>query len=342
MAREAWEAFIAADLNRLWTIQDWVYRHPWLDSRMLIIVSKHPWRDICMVPWLVWAVGVYDIGFRHFWIVAVNLVGVFLLRQAIQGKRPVEYDVRLQPMTDLYVDSFGLPSLETHMSVVILVHFSLYTAPMFTMLPAVLLALLVGFSRVYARSRFPHQVALSLISGVVGLLLGRICCERMSFHNMHWYHHNICLTVIGLTVAAAFAMAVENNDSRLAYIPKEEFMRVLVGIINSSSERPTDLRAEFQPDSDDPTTAQEEAFMDARMGNINGTTTMTPRAAAARRAKLSAPLHSGRRQKRDSFHFMQKQLEDRERKLRSGTSLDPLFLATPRSLAADSDAEHIA
>lgn len=180
-----WDSFIEADLQLLWEIQDWVYRRPWLDSRMARIVSKHPWQDICAVPWLLCALGVYELGFRHFWVVGVNLAGAYVLRQAVQGKRPLEYDSRLQPMTDLHADSFGLPSLETHMSTVILLHFALTLAAragggllmhVATLMPALLLCALVGFSRVYARSRFPHQVALSWLSGAVGLALGACVC----------------------------------------------------------------------------------------------------------------------------------------------------------------------
>lgn len=41
---------------------------------------------------------------------------------------------------------------------------------------------LVGFSRVYSASRFPHQIAASYVTGLVGLLLSRHCCEHMAFH----------------------------------------------------------------------------------------------------------------------------------------------------------------
>ena len=45
---------------------------------------------------------------------------------------------------------------------------------------------------------------------------------------------------------------------------------------------------------------------------------MTPRAAAARRARLPAPHLSTRRAKRDSFHFLQRAMEERERRARGG------------------------
>lgn len=47
---------------------------------------------------------------------------------------------------------------------------------------AVVVCALVGFSRVYSASRFPHQIAASYATGLVGLLLSRHCCEHMAFH----------------------------------------------------------------------------------------------------------------------------------------------------------------
>lgn len=44
------------------------------------------------------------------------------------------------------------------------------------------LSALIGFSRVYSNSRFPHQIIGSWISGMIGLFLSWHCCAHMSFH----------------------------------------------------------------------------------------------------------------------------------------------------------------
>ena len=40
----------------------------------------------------------------------------------------------------------------------------------------------IGFSRVYSRARFPHQIVGSWLTGLIGLILSMHCCERMSFN----------------------------------------------------------------------------------------------------------------------------------------------------------------
>jgi hypothetical protein len=80
-------------------------------------------------------------------------------------------------------------------------------------------------------------------------------------------------------------MNMENNDSRLIYVPKGEFVRVISGIINGSSEangEDTNLRTRSKKNDDD--------YLD------------------------SDKLYSSDRDKvvrRDSFYFLQRTLESR-------------------------------
>lgn len=100
----------------------------------------------------------------------------------MQAKRPVEYDRRLKPMTDLMAESYGFPSLESHMSVVIMGHYFMSYNTLLLLPVAFIIMLAVGFSRLYSRARFPHQIVGSWITGFCGLLLSKHCCEKMSFH----------------------------------------------------------------------------------------------------------------------------------------------------------------
>ncbi len=65
------------------------------------------------------------------------------------------------------------------MSVVVLGHLYLSWRSLLFLPVALAVIALVGFSRVYTRSRFPHQVVGSWLLGVVGLLASMHCCERM-------------------------------------------------------------------------------------------------------------------------------------------------------------------
>ena len=118
------------------------------------------------------------------------------------------------------------------MSVVVIGHVCWSTQPLLFVFCGIPIILLVGFSRVYARSRFPHQVVGSWVLGLGGLVASMHCCERMGFHLMKDFGHGVCVALIGGVALISFALAVENNDSRLAYIPKDEFIRVISDIIN--------------------------------------------------------------------------------------------------------------
>jgi membrane-associated phospholipid phosphatase len=118
----------------------------------------------------------------------------------IQAKRPYEYDLNLKPTTDLHPDSyayalfalfefilsffffFRFPSLESYMAVVIMGHLFFHLNNIYFLPIALSVVALVGLSRIYSRSRFPHQIIGSYIFGFGGLIVGMECCDRMSFH----------------------------------------------------------------------------------------------------------------------------------------------------------------
>lgn len=68
------------------------------------------------------------------------------------------------------------------MSVIILGHIAIHFQSVLFIILAVFVTLVVGFSRIYSRSRFPHQVVGSWLLGLVGLSGGMHCCEKMNFH----------------------------------------------------------------------------------------------------------------------------------------------------------------
>jgi hypothetical protein len=315
MSQITYQELIEKDTKLLWAIQDFVYRRRWIDRRMAKIVSRYPYLDIGLVIWMMACVGVYEIGKRHFWVVAVNLITSYVLNRLIGAKRPVEYDIRLQPTTDVHPDSYGVPSLESYMSVVIVGHIFLRTGSWIFLPFGIAIALLVGFSRVYSRARFPHQIVLSWVLGFVGLVVGIHYCENMNggFHGMHEFGHWTCFGAAVAVFLVNLFINIENNDSRLASIPKEEYMRVLLSIMGSSS-------GEQGNDADK--RGETDAFMDAAGGpsssRSDGPT--TPRGEAMRQAQANSMrggLGSRRAPKRDSFHFLQRTLEARANGLSS-------------------------
>jgi ADP-dependent phosphofructokinase/glucokinase len=68
------------------------------------------------------------------------------------------------------------------MAVVVMGHLCLSLWSLGLIPVAILVVLLVGFSRVYSQSRFPHQIVGSWISGLIGLIASLHCCDKISFH----------------------------------------------------------------------------------------------------------------------------------------------------------------
>ena len=117
----------------------------------------------------------------------------------------IEYDIRLQPLTDIHPESYGFPSLESYMGVVIIGHLYLriqqdvyrYCILGF----GIPLILFMSFSRLYSRSRFLHQIVASYALGLVGLIIGIHYCENVNegFHKMD--HHNHGKDAIALSIS---------------------------------------------------------------------------------------------------------------------------------------------
>lgn len=256
---------------------------------MCNIVNRHPWNDICSVIWVISFVGWLEIGRLHFWVVIINLGIASLLKKIIQAKRPVEYDLSLQPITDRGALSFAFPSLESYMSVVILGHIAAHL-PNYGLLLwipfSIGLTFIIGVSRLYARSRFPHQILGSWFLGIIGLVGVMHLCERHQVHKWEKFVHSSWVGFAITCLVTNFAITMESNDSILAYTSREEFVRVIRGIVNGSSEQ-------------------------------NGEQNQTPRSAALAAARANAAVDPyGNKNmanvKRDSFYFLQKTLERRE------------------------------
>ncbi|RYH24767.1 phosphatase PAP2 family protein [archaeon] len=174
-----YKEMVDKDIEFMYSIHDYCNRTAWLQDLMLLIVSNHPLKDVTTIMWIIHFIGIIELGSNHFWVVMFNLVVVVIARRILEAKRPVEFDPDLQPTTDLSAESYAFPSLESYMSVVIIGHMFV-TTKYITILPlGGALVFLVGFSRVYSRSRFPHQIVGSWILGMFGLIAGFAFCSMM-------------------------------------------------------------------------------------------------------------------------------------------------------------------
>lgn len=73
----SYDEVVAKDLELLWSIQEFCYRTPWLNDRMLKIISKNPLRDIVSILWIFFIVGIVELKEKHFWVVSMNLTVSF-------------------------------------------------------------------------------------------------------------------------------------------------------------------------------------------------------------------------------------------------------------------------
>jgi len=306
------KTLIRNDMQLMRSIRNYCASNVDVDSVMRSIVSKNPFNDIVLILYFFVALGIYDIGRRHFWLVVLNLSVSFLLRKVIEAKRPVEYDRTLQPMTDTGAESYGFPSLESHMAVVILGHYCVHYKSVLLFVAAIALIALIGFSRVYSRSRFPHQIVGSWLTGLIGLYAGLHCCDMFGFHLMKHGNHICCVIAVVASLLCNFALNVENNDSRVIGVPKSEFIRVISGIINASNaEEGGKSRAGGGED-------------EIIMGQGSDPTRLKMERDAARTRK-------GERVKRDSFFFMQRAIEQRDQPVRGSASRNSAYYS-PRTI----------
>jgi hypothetical protein len=73
----SYEEVVSKDLELLWSIQEYCYRTPWINQGMSKIISKNPFKDIVIILWIFYIVGLVEIGHKHFWVVAINMIVSF-------------------------------------------------------------------------------------------------------------------------------------------------------------------------------------------------------------------------------------------------------------------------
>lgn len=292
----SFQEMVDKDIELMYSINEYCNRTPWLKDSMSRIVSLHPWKDITAVVWIAFLIGMMEIGSAHFWVVMVNLIVVMVVRRVVEAKRPFEFDRALQPLTDTNPESFGFPSLESYMSIVVFGHIFTMTRYLLLLPLFVTLSALVGFSRIYSRSRFPHQIVGSWLLGIFGLLLGVVFVERTKLAKLPAFDHGACVAFVLLGAVCHFAISVENNDSRLLGIKKGEFKKVIGDILHGSAE-------------------DANAKKDA--GDLEPVEMTNPPASqrALRNSMKKVQVKS------DSFYYMQKSLEEREARLKGGAGL---------------------
>lgn len=132
------------------------------------------------------------------------------------------------------------------------------------------------------------------------------------------FEHGASVAFVLVGVVCHFAISMENNDSRLLGVKKAEFKRVMREILHGTNDTTGDTKS-----------ADQEYDEDSSIMRIPS----SPRTLATQEAQAKGGNRS-KQAKHDSFYFLHKSLEERDKKLKeSKESSSQLF---QRKLAAKS------
>mmetsp|Transcript_1808 Transcript_1808/g.2465 ORF Transcript_1808/g.2465 Transcript_1808/m.2465 type:complete len:304 (+) Transcript_1808:74-985(+) len=233
--KNQWQTLIQKDLSIIWSIHTTISKFP-VKSYIDRVVSSNPFSDISILTWFCFAAALSEFGFALLWICTVNLLVAQIFRWILGCRRPFEYDGRMRRIvkTDKYVWSYGFPSLETHMAVVVYGGITYFSGIWSLLLLFTPLILFIGFTRVYACARFCWQVVVSLLTGVLGLCAGISGLKYFRAWGLP-YRYNIYWLVFAVTAAlVVIGLWVENNECSWFGVPKEEYHRVLTDILQQA------------------------------------------------------------------------------------------------------------
>ena len=196
------------------------------------LVSHLPLRDISLVTWFIFAINAFELGFAFVWTCIFNLLAAFWLRDYLQAAGPAYFDRTLAGLQLTDLKSFAFPSLESFMCVVIGGYIAQETDSAMVHSAVALYTLLIGFTRIFACSRFLHQVIGSWLLALVGLVLAEQCKLQMRGNMIHAYHYYLLLLVV-LSGGGILMLRMEDNDSTLLRVERKEYTRVLSDILNA-------------------------------------------------------------------------------------------------------------
>lgn len=274
-----------------------------------------------------------EFGFPYVWICVGNLLGVLVLQYMARIQRPIDFDSSLYAHAHSDPDTSGFPCVDTHMAVVVVLPVILHIQSPVLQTGLVLIMLHIGLAKLFVATRFASQVVGSYLTGVTGILVGNhgdavvksynltrgykyvsVCVYSIYKTALIW--NCICDTnpnfqlcdsstaaIVVLIVFLMFVLGtwIENNDSRLIGIPKQDFVDVLTNILGSDVPNLT-------PSSDSASRpARVHQFPASQRGSSSN-------------SEISHEDHDEDDEeqvivgKRDSFYFLMKAMKARERR----------------------------
>jgi len=233
-----WGDLVERELQTLWQIRRSLDRAG-MGFFLRQFISNNPYKDISLLTWCVTILGWWEYGLKMVWVTVVNLFLVAALRAAFQAPRPFEYDSRLRPLADRHMTSYGFPSIESYMAVITFGYLGHRLGHPAWQLITFATTIFIGATRLYAGSRFVHQVVLSWVIGAVALW---VYINRFQKLIPDW-GEDVRIQKMRIFLLAPWAMAflayvglaMEDNSSSLWRVPNSEFVRVMTHIMDTGA-----------------------------------------------------------------------------------------------------------
>ncbi|CEG41127.1 hypothetical protein F443_08110 [Plasmopara halstedii] len=218
----------------LWLVQQ-KEKRPWLRTLIHSTTSRRRTQDCSLLIWFVFITMIPEFGFPYFWICIGNLLVVATLQFVANCPRPLDLHPILWQMQHQrnFNDTRGFPCLDSHMAIVVMFPAILHSQSMIVQFIFVLIILYIALCKLLLATRFLSQVLASFILGFTGILIGNhgtIIIKSYKLPRGYMIAAIIALLVFLMLVLGTW---IENNESTLIGVPKQDFLDVFTNILHS-------------------------------------------------------------------------------------------------------------
>ena len=225
--RRRWRRMAKKELRLLYRIQQWRESpRSGLAPRLLgAFVSDSALGDVTSLVWVAWVASALTYKARVWWVCLGCLIVGFAVQHIGSAPTPAQLNRRIRPLSRTAF--YGFPCMPTLFATAVFAQAAGLHGSWWASLVALAAVILVGASRVYAGTLFPHQVVGGGVVGMGALVVMRRMYDMYDIEGFHERHHWLGGVAVILPLVAVAAYMAENNTGPLGGIPKSEFIRVL-------------------------------------------------------------------------------------------------------------------
>ncbi|KAE9001619.1 hypothetical protein PR003_g18540 [Phytophthora rubi] len=179
-----------------------------------------------------------EFGFPYFWICVGNLLVVVTLQYLAESPRPIDLYRSLWHLQDrrcIDQNTGGFPCVDCHMAVVVLLPAILHTQSVVVQLLFVSMVLYIAACKLLLATRFISQVLGSWLMGFTGILMGNHGHVVITSYKLSRGYNVAAIVALLVLAMLVLGMWIENNESSLMGIPKQDFIQVFTNILNSDA-----------------------------------------------------------------------------------------------------------